>query len=91
MRLLSCGRLGRVVPGEEHHIRDLVESTLERHLGDQQLIATSLISVQGRLPQHVCAHESIERCVYPPDVSEDDLAKDWTLSDDDRAEIGKYI
>jgi Domain of unknown function (DUF4158) len=26
----------------------------------------------------------------PPDVSEDDLARNWTLSDADRAEIGKH-
>jgi len=40
--------------------------------------------------QFLSRRQRYQPIVLPPDVSEEDLARDWTLSDDDRAELSKY-
>jgi hypothetical protein len=40
--------------------------------------------------QFLSRRQRYQPIALPPDVSEEDLAKDWTLSDADRAEIGKH-
>jgi hypothetical protein len=40
--------------------------------------------------QFLSRRQRYQPIALPPDLSEEDLARDWTLSDDDRAEIGKY-
>jgi hypothetical protein len=40
--------------------------------------------------QFLSRRQRYQPIALPPDISEEDLAKDWTLSDADRAEIGKH-
>ena len=40
--------------------------------------------------QFLSRRQRYQPIALPPDLSEEELARDWTLSDDDRAEIGKY-
>jgi Domain of unknown function (DUF4158) len=40
--------------------------------------------------QFLSRRQRYQPIALPPDMSEEELARDWTLSDDDRTEIGKY-
>jgi hypothetical protein len=40
--------------------------------------------------QFLSRRQRYQPIALPPDMSEKELARDWTLSDADRTEIGKY-